>query len=162
MPPLVDIPTTWSSDDSMIAAVRLVLASVEPDRYAAITYTTLVLYVLYSATFYTLALCRSRLMQSTRSWAHWVDTSWYTLLSALSSGTNSLFFFGLYFSILVASFRWGFGVGLWVTLTATVLFTVIGLKSVACAMRTERSGLQYRRAHSARYTDCVPMSFGLI
>jgi hypothetical protein len=135
----------------MIAAPGLVLAlaalliiyidPAEPDRYVTITYTTFVLYVLYSATPYTLALRRSRLMQSTRSWAHWVSAGWYTPLSALSSGTNSSFF-GRYYSILVASFRWGFGVGLWATPASTVLFPVVGLKSVACAMRPERGGLQ--------------------
>ncbi len=36
---------------------------------------------------------------------YWADVAWFTLLIALSSGTNSIFFFGFFFAILVASFR---------------------------------------------------------
>src|SRR5205814_1721557 len=136
MPPLAYTPTPWSSGGSMIAAMRLVLASAglliiyidpaEPDRYVAVTYTALVLYVIYSATLYTLALRRSLRLQSVRNLTHWIDVGWYTLLVALSNGTNSIFFFGFYFAILVASFRWGFASGLRVTLVSTALFALVG------------------------------------
>lgn len=139
MPLRVDISTPWSSDEFMIAAMRLLLAlsglliiyidPSEPDCYVALTYSTLVFYVVYSAILYILALRHSLLLQSVRTIAHWVDVGWYTLLIALSSGTNSVFFFGFYFSILVASFRWGFASGLRVTLVSTVLFTTVGFKT---------------------------------
>lgn len=139
MPLRVDISTPWSSDEFMIAAMRFLLAlsglliiyidPSEPDRYVALTYSTLVSYVVYSATLYILALRHSLLLRSVRTIAHWVDVGWYTLLIALSSGTNSVFFFGFYFSILVASFRWGFASGLRVTLVSTVLFTTVGFKT---------------------------------
>jgi signal transduction histidine kinase len=57
---------------------------------------------------------------------HWIDFGWYLGLVALSSGTNSIFFFFVFFSILVASFWWGFSSGWSVTITATVLFTIVG------------------------------------
>src|SRR5262245_28122005 len=58
--------------------------------------------------------------------AYWADVGWYILLIVSSKGTNSIFFFFLYFPILVASFQWGFSAGLRVTWAATVLFTGIG------------------------------------
>ncbi len=135
----VDMSTSWSGDEFMIAAMRLLLAlsglliiyidPSEPDRYVALTYSPLVFYVVYSATLCILALRHSLLLRSVRTIAHWVDVGWYTLLIALSSGTNSVFFFGFYFSILVASFRWGFASGLRVTLVSTVLFTTVGFKT---------------------------------
>src|SRR5262249_14799405 len=50
-----------------------------------------------------------------------------TVLIALSSGTNSLFFFGFFFSILTASFRFGFIPGMSVTVVSAFIFTVVGL-----------------------------------
>jgi len=46
-------------------------------------------------------------------------------LIALSSGTNSLFFFGFFFAILVASFRWGFASGVRTVLVSAVIFTIV-------------------------------------
>lgn len=62
-----------------------------------------------------------------------MDVGWYTLLIALSSGTNSVFFFGFYFAILVASFRWGFAAGLRVTLASAALFTTVGFVTAPAA-----------------------------
>jgi signal transduction histidine kinase len=117
----------------MIARMRLILASsalliifidpAEPDRYVALTYTTLVLYTLYSAALYLFA----RYFEAIRRWAHWLDVGWFTALVALSSGTNSIFFFGFFFSILVASFRWGFASGLRVAVISAAIFTTVGL-----------------------------------
>ena len=44
------------------------------------------------------------------------------MLVALSSGTNSLFFFGYLFAVLFASFRYGLREGLQVTFISTLLF----------------------------------------
>jgi signal transduction histidine kinase len=123
-------------DKQTIAAMRLTLTVSalliiyinphEPDRFVALTYAVLTLYTLYSTVLYGLARLKSRLIASISHWTHWADVGWYTLLIALSSGTNSVFFFGFFFAILVASFRWGYASGLSVTLASTILFTVVG------------------------------------
>jgi signal transduction histidine kinase len=133
----VNTSTSWSHDDDRIAALRIVLAAsalliiyidpAEPNRYVALTYTSLVCYALYSVTLYALARRRSPLLPSIRAVSHWVDVGWYTLLIALSNGTHSVFFFGFYFAILVASFRWGFTSGIRVTLVSAIIFSTVGL-----------------------------------
>lgn len=134
MTTLNDVPVRWSNDSLMVATMRLMLAvsalaiiyidPAEPDRYVAATYSALGLYFIYSVILYALARHR-RQLQTLQSLAHWGDVGWYTLLITLSSGTNSLFFFGFYFSILVASFHWGFASGVRTTLVSTALFAVV-------------------------------------
>lgn len=123
-----------SVDDRMICLMRLILAlsalliiyvdPSEPDRFVAVTYAALVVYTLYSAALFCLAVRRSPLLP-TRV-AHWVDVACFLALVALSSGTSSVFFFFFFFAILVASFRSGFAAGLGVTLTSALMFTVVG------------------------------------
>src|SRR5713101_8059286 len=120
----------------MIAAMRLMLALlallstyINPDvgettHYVAATYAVLVLYLVYSLTLCTLAVRRRLPISATA--AYWADVGWDILLIGVSKGTNSVFFFFLFFAILVASFQWGFTSGLRVTLVATVLFTGVG------------------------------------
>src|ERR1043166_4419564 len=81
----------------------------EPDRFVKLTYTTLALYTVYSASVYFL----SRRPQSAFRGVplYWIDVAWYVVLISLSSGTNSLFFFFFFFAILVASFRAGYKAG---------------------------------------------------
>jgi hypothetical protein len=137
MPLQTETLPAWSRDDDRIAALRILLAvsalliiyidPAELNRYVTLTYTTLVCYVLYSVTLYALARRRSPLMPSVRTVSHWADVGWYTLLITLSNGTHSVFFFGFYFAILVASFRWGFASGMRVTLVSAIFFSTIGL-----------------------------------
>jgi signal transduction histidine kinase len=125
-----------SVDSRMVAAMRLVLASSalliiyldpsEPDRFVPITYAALVLYTLYSAALYIIAMRQGRAAQSIERWWHWADVGWYQMLIALSSGTSSIFYFFFLFSILVASFRWGFRSGLLLAVVSSILFTIIG------------------------------------
>lgn len=127
---------TKSVDDWMTSLMRLILAvaalliiyidPAEPDRYVSVTYGALLLYVLYSAVIFVLVASHNPLARMIRLWAYWADVGWYTMLIALSSGTNSIFFIFYYFSILVASFRIGFTSGLRVTITSSLLFTVVG------------------------------------
>jgi signal transduction histidine kinase len=127
-------------DDQRIAAMRLILAvaglliilidPAEPDRFVIPTYTTLGLYVVYSLVLYGLAQRRRVLPPALVRGAHWGDVGWYTLLIALSTGTNSIFFFGFFFAILIASFRFGRGAGLQVTVASAILFTGVGLATV--------------------------------
>jgi signal transduction histidine kinase len=124
-----------SVDDRMIGMMRLILAwsalliiyvdPSEPDRFVALTYIALSLYVLYSTILYLLSIrTRSPLSQKIICW---IDVASYLVLVALSSGTSSIFFYFFFFAILVASFRWGFNEGLRVTIVSASLFTVIGL-----------------------------------
>lgn len=127
-------------DDQRVAAMRLVLALAglliilidpsEPDRFAVATYTTLGLYALYSLLLYGLAQGRRVLPSALVRRAHWIDVGWYTLLIALSTGTNSIFFFGFFFAILIASFRFGMSSGLQVTIASAILFAGVGLATV--------------------------------
>jgi len=119
----------------MIALTRLVLAAAgtgiiyvvptQPDRFVAVTYASLVAYSLYSA-----VLCAAELYgrapRALSTWGHWIDVACYTILITLSQGTNSIFFFGYFLPILVASFRWGFASGIRVVVVSTVLFTGLG------------------------------------
>src|SRR6266581_3241242 len=121
-------------DERMIAAMRLMLALLallstyidpaETTHYVAATYTVLALYLAYSLALLTLALQRRATIPATV--AYWADVGWDILLIGSSMGTNSIFFFFLFFAILVASFQSGFTSGMRVTLVATVLFTGIG------------------------------------
>jgi signal transduction histidine kinase len=118
----------------MICAMRAVLAlaallviyvdPAEPDRFVVPTYLALTGYTIYSIIVWLLAIRHSRLLPI--KILHWLDVAWYLPLIALSSGTNSVFFFFLFFAILVASFGWGFSAGLRVTIVSAVLFTVVG------------------------------------
>jgi signal transduction histidine kinase len=124
-------------DDRMVCLMRLVLAvsalvivyldPAEPNRLVRETYAALVLYTLYSAALYALALRRGAWQPG--GWVPWADVACYLVLVSLSSGTNSVFFFFFFFSILEASFRRGFASGLRVTLVSAALFTLVGYLS---------------------------------
>jgi signal transduction histidine kinase len=125
-------------DDRMIGLVRLVLAfsslviifidPTEPDKNVALTYLSLVLYTIYSAAVYASSLRRGE--HRPRRLTHWVDVACYLVLISLSSGTNSVYFFFLFFAVIVASFRFGFPEGMRVTVASAVLFSIIGFASV--------------------------------
>ena len=121
-------------DLRMISAMRVLLAlsallviyidPSEPDRLVFLTYLALVGYAIYSLVLFLSSVRLGRVLPL--QILHWLDVAWYVLLVALSSGTNSIFFFFFFFAILVASFGWGFGSGLRVTLVSALLFTIVG------------------------------------
>jgi len=123
-----------SVDDRLVNFTRLVLAlsaliiiyvdPSEPDRLVKITYTTLALYTIYSASVYALSLRRQSAFRGIP--LYWIDVAWYVVLISLSSGTNSLFFFFFFFAILTASFGSGYRAGLDVTIVSATLFVTIG------------------------------------
>ena len=123
-----------SVDDRLVNFTRFVLGlsaliiiyvdPSEPDRFVRITYSTLALYTIYSASIYALSLRRQSAFRGVP--LYWIDVAWYVILISLSSGTNSLFFFFFYFAILVASFRSGYRAGLDVTIVSATLFVSIG------------------------------------
>lgn len=131
---LTDAFVIGSLDERVIATMRVVLAvlailstyidPVETTHYVVVTYTVLTLHLTYSS-----LLCVQTIQQ--RPWlsatlTYWVDMGWYILLIGVSKGTNSIFVLFLFFTILVASFQWGFRSGLRVTVVAAVLFTCVG------------------------------------
>ncbi|MBA2503712.1 MAG: hypothetical protein H0V27_12620 [Pyrinomonadaceae bacterium] len=123
-----------SISNRMVALMRLVLAigallvtyldSIRAGGYASVTYTTLALYLVYSLVLYLSEAFRRPLLPALV--AHWIDVGWYTMVIALSGSTNSVFFFGFFFSVMAASFRWGFGSGVRVAIFSAVLFIVVG------------------------------------
>jgi len=126
-----DVSSDRWIDLRMISTMRLVLASsalfiimLDPPGPRA-TYVALVLYTVYSFVIYVLSIRRSALLP--QRILHWLDLVWYIPLIVLTGGSNSMFFFFLFFSILVASFGWGFIEGLRMTLAAAALFTVVGV-----------------------------------
>jgi signal transduction histidine kinase len=130
----------------MIAGMRFVLASsalliiwldpVGPDRLAPITYAALVSYTLYSLVVAALAW-RPRGDYSFLKWSHWIDVGSYTVLVALSSGTNSIFFFGFFFAIATSSFRYGYRTGLRITVVSALSFTAVSLATASQTPRFE-------------------------
>jgi signal transduction histidine kinase len=117
----------------MVSTTRLLLACAgllvvwldpaEPDRHTRATYLSLIAYVLYSGVLW----LSSRQQQLRRKGpSYWIDIAWSTWLIALSSGTQSLFFFGFFFAILVASFGSGLQAGMLATIASVVLFGTVG------------------------------------
>ena len=139
-------------DERMIAAMRLMLALLallstyidpaETTHYVAATYTVLAFYLVYSLTLLTLAVRRRSTIPATV--AYWADVGWDILLISSSMGTNSIFFFFLFFAILVASFQAGFTAGMRVTLVATVLFTGVGFAMAPAEPEFELNGFLLR------------------
>jgi len=91
---------TGSLDSHLIAATRLILAvsAVLILDYTSMarfnsdaTRLVLVLYIAYSAALYLLTASRIRHKQAIPIWSQWTDIVWYTLLLALSGGSNSIF-----------------------------------------------------------------------
>jgi len=123
-------------DGHLIAATRLILAisavliidntSIPPFNSDAI-HLALILYISYSAALYLLAIRRRGRQGSIPIWSYWMDIGWVTLLLALSGGSNSIFFFGFFFAILVASFERGFRSGLFATIVSAALFVMVSL-----------------------------------
>ena len=132
----VDQLGTRLIDSHLIAAARLILAVLAvlisdytsmPFFNSAVTRFVLVIYIAYSAAVYLVSVRRIRLKQSIPKWSHWSDIGWFTLLIALSGGAHSIFFFGFFFAILVASFEWGFASGLLAAAVSAFLFIIVSL-----------------------------------
>lgn len=81
---------------------------------------------------------------------HWADVVFYSLLIALTDGTGSVFFLFFFYSILVASFCWGFREGMLVTVASAVLFVSVEL------------GLTQVQAQQVHGSTLVPAAYLLI
>jgi len=127
-------------DSHLIAATRLILAvsavlivdyASVPHFYSGADRLVLILYIAYSAALYLLAVVRHNLQKPIPGWSYWVDIGWYALLTALSGGTSSIFFFGFFFAILVASFERGFRLGMLTTFVSAALFILVSLATAS-------------------------------
>jgi signal transduction histidine kinase len=122
-------------DARMLVVVRCVLAfaalaiifidPLEPSRWVVLTYSSLVLYCLYSAAAVWMSF-RAGWPTPGRA-TYWSDVGFYVYLVALTQGTSSIFFFFFFFSIIAASFSRGHREGVLVTGASVVLFLVVGL-----------------------------------
>ena len=63
----------------------------------------------------------------------WLDLGWYTMLVFVTGSDSSLFFLFYFFSILVASFRYGFDEGARITLSAAVLYSLTAQSTAGSA-----------------------------
>ncbi len=103
------------------------VAPVDSGYPSEITHVLLISYCLYSACFVFFYDMDTFLELASKRLIHWFDVAFFSGLIALTGGADSLFFLFLFFPIIVASFSRGFKEGQRVTLTAVVLFTLVGL-----------------------------------
>ncbi|HYK21733.1 MAG TPA: histidine kinase [Pyrinomonadaceae bacterium] len=122
-------------DLRLIAGMRVVLGTlallvvlldpVESLHWPVPTYIALLLYSFYGLLIYHLSIRRNPLV------AHklipWLDLVWYLPLIAFTSDTTTIFYYFFFFSIIVASFSWGLGDGLRLTLASATLYTIVGV-----------------------------------
>lgn len=123
-------------DARMIAGTRFFLAMAglaivllvpwEVERFYSAVLLAVVVQTAYAGTIYVLEVVRGSAGAFMRDFSHWLDLGWYLLLITLTGGANSVFFYGLFLPILVASFRRGFGSGMRLTLVSASLFLVLG------------------------------------
>lgn len=96
----------------------------EPRQWVDQTRLALGVYCLYGAL---LALRASRSgWPQPHKVLHWVDVFFYVCLVALTDGTSSIFFNFFLFSILAASFSWGFREGALVSAVSLAAFLAVG------------------------------------
>ena len=125
-----------SVDVRMIAVMRcilafsgLVIAYVDPTQpaiFSALTYSSLIIYGVWSAVLAIMAFRRDPAAAPPRD-THWGDVLFCAYLVTLTQGTNSLFFSFFLFAILSASFSRGYLEGLLVTGASVILFVLASL-----------------------------------
>lgn len=120
----------------MIAAIRCILAfsglviiyvdPTQPAIFSALTYSSLVVYGLWSCVLAIIAFRRNLSAPPPRD-TYWGDVLFCAYLVTLTQGTNSLFFTFFLFAILSASFSRGIQEGLLVTGASVILFILASL-----------------------------------
>lgn len=118
----------------ILVAAALVIVIVDPSEPYILrrgTYSVLGLYTLYSAILYVETFYTAPRYYIVRRWSYWLDVAWFVVLVALNSGTNSIFFFGFLFAIMVAAFQQGFRTGMLVASVSALLFSLVGIVAAA-------------------------------
>lgn len=125
-----------SVDVRMIAAIRCILAlsglvivyvdPTQPAIFSALTYSSLIVYGIWSCVLAIMAFRRDPAAPPPRD-THWGDVLFCAYLVTLTQGTSSLFFTFFLFAILSASFSRGFQEGLLVTGASVILFILASL-----------------------------------
>ncbi len=112
----------------ILALAALVVALADPPLSIGApvyTYVALGSYLTFSIAIYLLARFEKQSVSAAIARGPWVDVFWYSLLIALTAGASSMYFSGLYFCVMVASFRWGFRSGLKVSFVSALIFALI-------------------------------------
>lgn len=90
-----------------------------------------VVFLVYCVAVHGVAIYRARLID-TRGW-HWIDVAWGLAVVAASGGGMSDFYVLLIFPALLASFRWGCGEAIAVSLVATAGWLLLALADGSAA-----------------------------
>ena len=141
----------------LLAATRVLLAvggviviwivPGEPSRWVALTYGSLVAYLVYGLAVAALAV-RAPAALSARS-LPWIDVLFAAYVVALTDGTNSIFFFLFFFSILSAAFTTGFRKGIVVTVASVLLYLAASTIARPFALDAESDRLLIRPLYLA-------------
>src|SRR5688572_10455470 len=94
---------------TVTALIAIYLDPTQPARLAAVTYTVLAAYAVYSVAVW-VAVQRARRVSATLGLLlHGLDILWTAALTFVSEGPVSPFFLFFLFVVLAAAYRWGFG-----------------------------------------------------
>jgi signal transduction histidine kinase len=117
---------------SVLALLITFIDPTEPAGFAGATYASLIGYVVFSSVLHWFSQTKYELPASLRN-PYWLDVGWYVLFIALSSGTDSVFFFFFYFAIINAAFTDGSRTGRRVAIVAAILFSLVGYFAAVAA-----------------------------
>ena len=123
--------------DRKLGLLRLILAAAalliiyidptDPNRYIALTYSSITGFTVYSLFIYLAARRRTNFPTPVMNRLIWIDIAWVTALISMSSGSSSVFYFFYMFEIIVACSRGGRKPGLLVTAASSILCVSVGL-----------------------------------
>jgi signal transduction histidine kinase len=126
---------------SLIGTVHLVLAATSlitvfvdstlVRTFSRLTWLIFVGFTIHNVVLYVMAHQRRPSADSRH--VLWLDIFWYALLVYITGSNNSLFFLFFFFSILIASFRFGFDEGARITLASAALFSLTALSATDSA-----------------------------
>lgn len=144
MKPALAAPDPYATGDdssAVIGTVHLVLAAtalitvlIDPAVVQALpvgAWLAFTVFTLHNVVLYVLA--HTHRQRTPSRITTWLDLGWYTILVSITGNDSSLFFLFYFFSILVASFRYGFDEGARITLAAAVLYSLTALSTAGPA-----------------------------
>jgi signal transduction histidine kinase len=110
----------------MLSVAGLLLCNVyryDPSRPYDVILFCLCIYALYSLTIYVFRDTHF-IIRGLPAYAKWVDMIFFSIMSALTGGADSPFFFFLFFQVFMTSYSQGFKDGLKTTYATAVLFVI--------------------------------------